>query len=100
MRNLHLLKLVDPKTGPTPTRLTSFFKDWLGYLGGQRLKTCPGHAAFSNVSLRSTPGNAHALVEIALVDFLAATFVFPDDRIERLAKGGRGRFDQGAFIGS
>jgi TolB-like protein/class 3 adenylate cyclase len=30
------------------------------------------------------PGNAHALVEMALVDFLTATFLFPDDRIQRL----------------
>jgi TolB-like protein/tetratricopeptide (TPR) repeat protein len=39
---------------------------------------------FFERALALDPSNVYALVEMALVDFLAATFLFPDDRTERL----------------
>jgi TolB-like protein/class 3 adenylate cyclase len=69
---------------PNPDSIDLLFQGLAWLFKGPTPENLSRARGFFERAVALDPGNAHALVEIALVDFLAATFLFPDDRTERL----------------
>jgi TolB-like protein/Flp pilus assembly protein TadD len=69
---------------PNPDSIDLLFQGVALLLKGPTFENLSQARGFFELAVTLDPGNAHALVEMALVDFLASTFLFPDDRVERL----------------
>ena len=70
---------------PNPDSIDLLFQGVAWLFKGPTSENLSRARGFFEHAVALDPGNANALVEMALVDFLAATFLFPDDRAARLA---------------
>jgi TolB-like protein len=69
---------------PNPDSIDLLFQGVAWLIKGPTSENLSRARGFFERAVALDRGNVHALVEIALVDFLVATFLFPDDRTARL----------------